>query len=92
MDDRTARVADRGVLYELEQHRLRRNGDQQLRNTAALCDALLTGGLLPAAAARELRSFRADVGDALQVQGPRASREDDELSSRPRAGAAGKER
>jgi hypothetical protein len=69
MDDGTARVADRGVLYELEQRRLRRNGAQQLRNTAALCDELLTGGLLPAAAARELRSFRADVGDALQFKG-----------------------
>jgi hypothetical protein len=69
MDDRTARVADRGVLYELEQHRLRRNGAQQLTNTAALCDELLTGGLLPAAVARELRSFRADVGDALRFKG-----------------------
>jgi hypothetical protein len=69
MDDSSTRVADRGVLYELEQHRLRRNGAQQLTNTAALCDELLTGGLLPAAVARELRSFRADVGDALRSKG-----------------------
>jgi glycerol-3-phosphate O-acyltransferase len=68
MDDGTARVAERGVLYELEQHRLRRNGAQQLRSTAALCDELLTGELLPAAVARELRSFRADVADALQFK------------------------
>jgi len=69
MDDCTTRVADRGVLYQLEQRRLRRNGAQQLRNTAALCDELLTGELLPAAAARELRSFRADVVDALRFKG-----------------------
>jgi hypothetical protein len=69
MDDCTAHVAGRGVLYELEQHRLRRNSAQQLRNTAALCDELLVGGLLPAATARELRSFRADVGDALEFKG-----------------------
>lgn len=68
MDDCTAR-ADRGVLYELEQLRLRRNGAQQLTNTAVLCDELLTGGLLPAAVSRELRSFRADVADALRFKG-----------------------
>lgn len=62
----TARIADRGVLYELEQRRLRRNSAQQLRNTAALCDELLIGGLLPAATVRELRMFRADIADAIE--------------------------
>ena len=53
-------------MHDLEQHRLRSHGEQELKNTRELCDELLSAKILPGMVAALLGSFREDVDLAIE--------------------------
>ena len=58
--------ASRGVLYELEQYRLREYGAQRLQNTREMVNALIDTGMLPGITSDMLAVFRADLTAAIE--------------------------
>jgi hypothetical protein len=64
----------RGILHELEQHRLRKHGHQALTETRELCDELLKSQVLPGMVAALLGSFREDVELAIEAKTAAARR------------------
>lgn len=63
-----AEARPRGLLYELEQHRLLRFGAAILHSAGALADELVSLQVLPEVLSGMLRTFRDDVRNAAGTQ------------------------